>query len=83
MLTDQMYGNPENLISISKIGSVRNEDGGMKYDVVLQEARTKKIPRPKSAPSARANNQEIQQKLKVNFIPIDRYEGNWNTNQKK
>ena len=47
-------------------GNLQTEDGGLRYEVVLEEARTKKMPRPKSAPSiSRSNQQDIQSKLKV------------------
>ena len=47
-------------------GNLHTEDGGLRYEVVLEEARTKKMPRPKSAPSiSRNNQQDIQSKLKV------------------
>ena len=45
--------------------NLQTEDGGLKYDIVLQEARTKRCPRPKSAPANRQSREEIQQKLKV------------------
>ena len=46
--------------------NLHTEDGGLRYEVVLEEARTKKMPRPKSAPSiSRSNQQDIQSKLKV------------------
>ena len=40
-------------------------DGGLRYEVVLEEAKTKKMPRPKSAPASRRKYEDIQQKLKV------------------
>ena len=46
-------------------GGVRSEDGGLKYEVVLEEAKTKKMPRPKSAPAPR-KYENVQEKLKVN-----------------
>ena len=49
-------------------GNLQTEDGGLRYEVVLEEARTKKMPRPKSAPSiSRNNQQDIQSKLKVHM----------------
>ena len=45
--------------------SLHTEDGGLRYEVVLEEARTKKMPRPKSAPSHSRNYQDIQTKLQV------------------
>ena len=38
--------------------------GGLKYEVVLEEAKTKKMPRPKSAPAIR-KYEDIEEKLKV------------------
>ena len=46
-------------------GGVRSEDGGLRYEVVLEEAKTKKMPRPKSAPAAR-KYENVEEKLKVN-----------------
>ena len=40
--------------------------GGLHYEVVLEEAKTKKMPRPKSAPASR-KYEDFQQKLKVNL----------------
>merc|ERR1712045_267571 len=45
--------------------SLHTEDGGLRYEVVLEEARTKKMPRPKSAPSQSRNYQDIQTKLQA------------------
>ena len=53
-------------------GNLKTEDGGLRYEVVLEEARTKKMPRPKSAPSiSRNNQQDIQTKLKVHMASAD------------
>ena len=46
-------------------GGVRSEDGGLRYEVVLEEAKTKKMPRPKSAPAPR-KYENVEEKLKVN-----------------
>merc|ERR1712227_670400 len=47
-------------------GCVQTEEGGLKYEVVLEEAKTKRMPRPKSAPSSSPRNyQDIQQKLQA------------------
>ena len=43
---------------------VRSEEGGLRYEVVLEEAKTKKMPRPQSAPAIR-KYENIQEKLKV------------------
>ena len=52
--------------------NLHTEDGGLRYEVVLEEARTKKMPRPKSAPSiSRSNQQDIQSKLKVRTMSPD------------
>ena len=50
--------------------SLHTEDGGLRYEVVLEEARTKKMPRPKSAPSQSRNYQDIQTKLQVSSYSI-------------
>ena len=45
---------------------LRTGDGGLQYEVVLKEAKTKRMPRPKSAPATRNYSKEdIQRKLKV------------------
>ena len=50
--------------------SLHTQDGGLRYEVVLEEARTKKMPRPKSAPSHSRNYQDIQTKLQVSNYSI-------------
>ena len=58
-------------------GTVQTEEGGLKYEVVLEEAKTKRMPRPKSAPSSSPRNyQDIQQKLQVQLKIRDFY---WNS----
>ena len=50
-------------------GQIVGGGGGLHYEVVLEEAKTKKMPRPKSAPACR-KHQDFQQKLKVNYNDI-------------
>ena len=50
---------------LNHCGEMEVEDGALKFEVILEDAKTKKIPRPKSAPSPMPNYEEIQQKLKV------------------
>ena len=50
---------------LNHCGEMEVEDGSLKFEVILEDAKTKKIPRPKSAPSPMPNYEEIQQKLKV------------------
>ena len=47
---------------LNDIGETKG--GGLKYEVVLEEAKTKKMPRPKSAPAIR-KYEDIEEKLKV------------------
>ena len=55
-------------------GCVQTEEGGLKYEVVLEEAKTKRMPRPKSAPSSSPRNyQDIQQKLQVITVSNGQY----------
>ena len=75
-------------------GCVQTEEGGLKYEVVLEEAKTKRMPRPKSAPSSSPRNyQDIQQKLQVITVSngqyftvmnygarLENFEGVWMTN---
>ena len=56
---------------LNHCGEMEVEDGTLKFEVILEDAKTKKIPRPKSAPSPMPNYEEIQQKLKVTEIRID------------
>ena len=41
------------------------EEGVLKFDVILEDAKTKKIPRPKSAPAPLPKYEQIMDKLKV------------------
>ena len=41
------------------------DDGVLKFEVILEDAKTKKIPRPKSAPAPLPKYEDIQEKLKV------------------
>ena len=50
---------------------MRTGDGGIQYEVVLKEAKTKRMPRPKSAPATRSSKEDIQQKLKVSLSLIE------------
>ena len=61
-------------------GTVQTEEGGLKYEVVLEEAKTKRMPRPKSAPSSSPRNyQDIQQKLQVQLkIKSEIWDFFWN-----
>ena len=51
------------------VGGGGGGGGGLHYEGVLEEAKTKKMPRPKSAPACR-KHQDFQQKLKVNYNDI-------------
>ena len=50
---------------LNHCGEMEAGEGALKFDVILEDAKTKKIPRPKSAPLSTPNYEEIQQKLKV------------------
>merc|ERR1712025_903244 len=62
------YRHPMVMPEVSRLnhcGEMEVEDGTLKFEVILEDAKTKKIPRPKSAPSPMPNYEEIQQKLKA------------------
>ena len=41
------------------------DDGVLKFDVIFEDAKTKKLPRPKSAPAPLPKYVDIEEKLKV------------------
>ena len=47
------------------MGDGAGEEGGLRFEVILKDAKTKKVPRPKSAPVPAPKKEEIQQRLQV------------------
>ena len=51
------------------MGDGAGEEGGLRFEVILKDAKTKKVPRPKSAPVPAPKKEEIQQRLQVTVQP--------------
>ena len=63
-LKDTCFNMPE--VSRKHLVPEKNiDDGILKFEVILEDAKTKKLPRPKSAPAPVPKYEDIQEKLKV------------------
>ena len=52
-------------ISRNHLPGEHSDDGAPKFEVILEAAKTKKLPRPKSAPAPVPKYEDIEVKLKV------------------